>query len=299
MKIAILADIHANLAALHAVIADIDAWSPDLVVVAGDIVNRGPQSDACLDLVLRLRDERGWRVIAGNHEGYVLRYAADRARPDFPTSGPRYEFSRLIGWTYHQLADRTDAIAGLGDRLAVATPAGPLRVMHASVRHDRDGVLAGSTDEVLRGQIDLGAAVFCVGHTHMPFVRRVDATLLVNVGSVGLPFDGDTRAAYARLSLGRAGWGAEIVRVPYDRAATERAFMYGGAMEMIGPMAEIMLREIQTGRSLMFDFIPRYGEPIQTGVLSVEAAVRAFMDAYDSTELGMARQGNALPEMPF
>jgi predicted phosphodiesterase len=281
MKIAILADIHANLAALHAVIADIESWSPDMVVVAGDMVNRGPQSDECLDLVLRLRDERGWRVIAGNHEGYVLRHAAERARPDFPGSGPRYEFSRLFSWTYHQLADRTEAIAALPEGLDIPTPAGPLRVLHASVRHNRDGVLEGSSDEVLRGQIDPGAAVFCVGHTHMPFVRRVDGTLLVNVGSVGLPFDGDTRAAYARLSLGRAGWRAEIVRVAYDLAATERAFVHGGAMEMIGPMAEIMLRELQTGRSLMFDFIPRFSEPIQAGLVSVAAAVRAFMDGYD------------------
>jgi predicted phosphodiesterase len=277
MKIAILADIHANLAALLATIDDIDGWAPDAVIVAGDMVNRGPQSDECLDLVLRQRDERGWQVIAGNHEGYVLRYAADRARPDFPTSGPRYEFSRLIGWTYSQLADRLPAIAALPEQLGVATPAGAMRVLHASLRHNRDGVMATSSDAELREQIDTAAAVFCVGHTHMPFVRRVDDTLLVNVGSVGLPFDGDTRAAYAQLSLGRAGWGAEIRRVEYDLAATERAFVYGGAMESIGPMAEIMLREIQTGTSLMFDFLPRYNHPIHAGEICVADAVREFL----------------------
>jgi predicted phosphodiesterase len=277
MKIAILADIHANLAALHAVVEDIDSWSPDLVVVAGDVVNRGPQSDACLDLVLRLRDECGWRVIAGNHEGYILRYAADVARPGFPTSGPHYEFSRLIAWSYSQLTDRLSAIAALPDRFDLATPDGALHVLHASVRHDRDGVLAASSDEELREQINLAAAVFCVGHTHMPFVRRVDDTLLVNVGSVGLPFDGDTRAAYARLSLGHTGWSAEIRRVVYDLTATERAFVHGGALQAIGPMGQIMLRELQTGQSLMFDFLPRYNRPIHAGTISVEAAVREFL----------------------
>ncbi len=277
MKIAILADIHANLAALHATIDDIDGWSPDAVIVAGDMVNRGPQSDDCLNLVLRLRDERGWQVIAGNHEGYVLRYAADRARPDFPTSGPRYEFSRLIGWTYGQLADRIPAIAALGEQLDMATPGGAMRVLHASLRHNRDGVLANSSDAELRQQIDPAAAVFCVGHTHMPFVRQVDATLLVNVGSVGLPFDGDTRAAYARLSLGRAGWSAEIRRVAYDVAATAQIFVHGGAMESIGPMAEIMLRELRTGTSLIFDFLPRYNDPIHSGEISMADAVREFL----------------------
>ncbi|MEI7771011.1 MAG: metallophosphoesterase family protein [Chloroflexales bacterium] len=278
MKIAILADIHANLAALQATIDDIDGWSPDAVIVGGDIVNRGPQSDDCLDLVLRLRDQRGWQVIAGNHEGYVLRYAVDRARHDFPTSGPRYEFSRLIGWAYGQLADRIPAIAALPEQLEIATPAGAIRVLHASVRHNRDGVMAASSDAELRRQIDPAAAVFCVGHTHMPFVRRVDDTLVVNVGSVGLPFDGDTRAAYARLSLGHAGWGAAIRRVDYDLAATERVFVHGGAMESIGPMAEIMLRELQTGTSLMFDFLPRYDGPIHSGEISMANAVRDFLD---------------------
>ncbi len=278
MKIAILADIHANLAALQATIDDIDGWSPDAVIVAGDMVNRGPQSDDCLDLVLRLRDERGWQVIAGNHEGYVLRYAVDCARPDFPTSGPHYEFSRLIGWAYSQLSTRIPAIAALTEQVDIATPAGVMRVLHASLRHNRDGVLANSSDTELRQQIDPAAAVFCVGHTHMPFVRRVDDTLLVNVGSVGLPFDGDTRAAYARLSLGRAGWSAEIRRVTYDLSVTKRVFVQGGAMEAIGPMAEIMLREMQTGTSLMFDFLPRYNQPIHSGAITVADAVRQFLD---------------------
>ncbi|MBX0330883.1 metallophosphoesterase, partial [Oscillochloris sp. ZM17-4] len=133
MKIAVLADTHANLAALHAVIDDIDSWSPEAVIFAGDMVNRGPQSDTCLDLTLRMRDERGWRVIAGNHERYMLHYAQDVAGGAIPSSGPRYEFSRLIGWAYGQVADRIPAIAALPDRLELDTPAGPLRVMHASV----------------------------------------------------------------------------------------------------------------------------------------------------------------------
>lgn len=277
MKIAILADIHANLSALHAVVEDIESWSPDTVIVAGDIVNRGPQSDACLDLILRLRDERGWQVIAGNHEGYILRYAHDVTLPDFPTSGPRYEFSRLIGWAYAQLRDRLAALAALPERFDLDTSQGALYVLHASVRHNRDGVLAASDDAELRQQIDPAAAVFCVGHTHMPFVRRVDTTLVVNVGSVGLPFDGDTRAAYARLTLGRAGWNAEIRRVAYDLAATERVFISSGALEAIGPMAQIMLRELQTGESLMFHFLPRYSPAIHAGAISVADAVREFL----------------------
>ncbi len=67
-KIAVLADIHGNLPALEAVLADIDAQRPDEVLVGGDLVGRGPQGSA----VVRCIRERGWRAVRGNHEDYLL-----------------------------------------------------------------------------------------------------------------------------------------------------------------------------------------------------------------------------------
>lgn len=281
MKIAVLADIHANLVALQAVVADIEAWAPDEVIVAGDLINRGPDAVACLDLVLRLRRERGWRVIRGNHEGYVIRYDRDHRQPDFPTVGPRRDLSRMTGWTHAQVAQRIREIAALPEQLQLAVPAGPLVVYHASVRHDRDGVLRRSSDDELRQQIDPAAAIFCVGHTHMPFTRRVDDTLLVNVGSVGLPFDGDTRAAYAQLTDGAGGWRASIVRLPYDLAAAEWAYRESGMLDFVGPIGDLMLRELQTGSSLIFEFIPIYQDRLMAGAISLSAAVREFLARRD------------------
>lgn len=281
MKIAALADIHGNLAALQAVIDDIDRWAPDMVLVAGDTVNRGPQSDLCLDLVLRMRAERGWRVIRGNHERYVLQFDRERQLPDFPTSGPRHEINRIMGWTHGQVAGQIDAIAALPESMRLDVDGEALVVYHASVRHDRDGITGHSPDAELRAQIDPAATIFCVGHTHSPLTRRLGGTLVVNVGSVGLPFDGDTRAAYARLCRGRRGWRAEIVRVPYAVADTTRAFTQGGMQEAVGAHAPILLREIETGRSLMFEFVPAYYGRIVAGALSVDEAVREYLGRVD------------------
>ena len=63
MKLAVLADIHANLAALETVAAHVEAWQPDAVVVAGDVVNRGPQPAACLDMVLERQRDSGWLTV--------------------------------------------------------------------------------------------------------------------------------------------------------------------------------------------------------------------------------------------
>jgi predicted phosphodiesterase len=280
-KIAVLADIHGNLAALHALLEDLERWSPDLVIVAGDTVNRGPSSGDCLELVLRMVDERGWRVIRGNHERYVLTYDQDRLRPDFPTSGPRHEISRVIAWTHAQVARSIGAIAAMPTSVQLDLGGAPMAVYHASVRHDRDGVSRRSPPHELRAQIDPAAAVFCVGHTHVPFTRRLGATLVVNVGAVGLPFDGDTRAAYARLTRGRAGWRAQVVRLPYDVAATARVFRESGMLDAVGAHGPIMLREIQTGRSLLFDFVPAYYDRILSGAISVEEAVSEYLARAD------------------
>ena len=280
-KIAILADIHGNLAALHALIDDLESWSPDLVVVAGDTVNRGPDSGACLALVLRMADERGWRVIRGNHERYVLTYDRERQRSEFATAGPRHEISRALAWTHSQVLARVDRIADMPESLRIDLGGATLAVYHASVRHDRDGLTLHSPDEELRQQVDPAATVFCVGHTHVPFTRRLDGALVVNVGSVGLPFDEDRRAAYVRLTRGRAGWRARIVRLPYDVALTERAFRASGMLGAVGAQGHIMLREVMTGRSLLFDFVPAYYERILAGAISVDEAVAEYLARAD------------------
>ena len=70
-RVAILADIHGNLPALEAVRADLARVAPDVVIVAGDVINRGPQSKACLQAIRAT----GWTVLFGNHEDYVLKLA--------------------------------------------------------------------------------------------------------------------------------------------------------------------------------------------------------------------------------
>jgi hypothetical protein len=94
---------------------------------------------------------------------------------------------------------------------------------------------------------------------------------------VGLPFDGDTRLAYARLTRRRRGWQAQIVRVPYDVAATARRYAESGMLEAVGAHAHIMLRELQTGRSLLFDFVPTYHERVLAGAISLDEAVREYL----------------------
>ena len=126
MKIAILADVHGNLQALHAVCDDVDRWRPDAVLVAGDIVNRGPCSAECYDLVLARRERDGWIVIRGNHEEYVMeRACAGAPRPPDP-----YDVFAAVDWCRRSLGSRVAELAGLPTEASLPTPAGEVFMTH-------------------------------------------------------------------------------------------------------------------------------------------------------------------------
>jgi predicted phosphodiesterase len=278
MKLAVLADIHGNLVALAAVADDIARWSPDRVVVAGDIVNRGPCSDSCLQFVLDRVAAEGWGVIRGNHEDYVINVAR---HPELEPPGLEGAVRENVRWTRRQLGEAVELLPRLPERVSLEGPdGGELRVVHASMRHNRDNILVDTPDDLLRLQIAPAPAALVVGHTHRPLVRTVDQTLVVNVGSVGLPFDGDERASYGRLEW-REGWAARIERVPYDRERAMRDFAASGYLDQSGPIAALVYDEFLTARPRLFTFVERFREPVLAGSLSPEQAVRAYL-----TELG-------------
>jgi predicted phosphodiesterase len=283
MKLAILADIHANYAALRAVASHIDAWNPDVVLVNGDIVNRGPQPRACLEFVLERRQSHGWQLIQGNHEEYVLFFAARGEEFVFPPGDLRGEIRRGIEWTTRAVADYLPVIDALPRSIDLPAPDGSLvQATHASVRGNRDGIYADSPADEARRQISAEAQLFITAHTHVPVLRRLDETLIVNSGSVGLPFDGDTRASYAQVVWEAGHWQAAIIRLEYERSATERDFTESGLMDAAGPVGRLMLHEIQSARSLMFTFIPQYQQQVLSGAISLEDAVTACLEEADS-----------------
>jgi putative phosphoesterase len=279
MKLAVLADIHGNTRAFDTVAAHIDAWRPDHVVVAGDVINRGPCPRACLEAVLdRVRDS-GWRVVIGNHEQYVLGQVGTHPHP--PPGEDAYGPSR---WTLRQIGELHREIATWPFSIELNGPDGSLvRIAHASMRHTQDPLFTHTPDEVLRTVLgEPPPDVFCVGHTHVPFVRRVDKTLAVNAGAVGMPFDLDPRASYAQLEWRAGEWRTQIVRLTYDFAGAQRDFAETGYLEDAGPIAKLMLAEFQRSRGgFLFQWIQRYEQAVADGELTLEASVQRFIDEND------------------
>jgi putative phosphoesterase len=276
MKLAVLSDIHSNLVALQAVTYHIESWGADVVVVAGDLVNRGPRPAECLRFVQEKQHSCGWQVILGNHEEYVIKHA----KSGEPRSGPQFDVRRVSYWTYKQLGDDVSALEAMAFSHSLHAPdSGEVRLTHASMRSTRDGIYTNTTDEELRQQ--MGApppALFCVGHTHMPLVRRTKSTLVVNAGAAGLPFDGDVRASYAQLTWHSNRWEAAIVRVGYDVEQAERDFADSGFLEQGGPLAQLVLTELHTARSQLYQWAARYEGPVLAGKLTMEESVQQFIE---------------------
>ena len=275
MKIAVLTDIHANYRALETVIDHIERWNPDHVIIAGDIVNRGPRSECCQQKIEEKRLNDGWKVIRGNHEDYVI----ERDDPDDPKSGVLFDMYQPVHFAYHQLNQDTSFLRSLPNRMSMEFQnLGSIRICHASMLGNRVGIYPEDTSSKIKKKISPPPTVFITGHTHRSLIQRVNSTLIVNAGSVGLPFDGDTRAAYAQIIYHKRLWSAEIIRLEYNLQAAEKDFQDFGFFEGGGPLVNIILLELLTGLGQLYQWVSKYYSPIKNGEVTVAEATIKFLE---------------------
>lgn len=273
MKVAIFSDVQGNLPAMEEVVTRIQAWHPDLVVMDGDLVNRGPSSLACLERFDQLRHAHGWLPVKGNHESWVQR--CGRVAPKDALDA---EMRQFADWTYHQIQPRLAALEDWPDHLCFDAGArgGWVHVTHGTMTSNRQGITAGLADEEIRGTLPPDIDLFVTAHTHRPLERVLDGVPILNVGSVGSPFDGDPRGSYALLETREGGWHWEIVRFEYDRIQAERDFQDLGFIEGGGPLARILFEEWRRARLLM----PLWRRDFEPAVLAGERPLRPAVDAF-------------------
>jgi predicted phosphodiesterase len=280
MKIAIISDIHGHIHGFQAVLQDLDNWQPDHVLVAGDVVNRGPTPVACLEIVQERVERDGWQLVRGNHEDYVLNHT----KPDAHRSGPMFEFLQSSYWTFNSLNGHIPYIGAMPFQREIVGPDGRIvRAVHASMLANNIGIYEWTTDEQLREMVEPAPAVLAVGHTHIPLIREIDDTLVINAGSVGLPFDGDRRVSYARLEWDddKAGWQAQIVRLDFDYDQAEQDYYDTNYLEGAGPLAHLMLYEFKRAEGHLHRWMDKYVEIILKGEITMYDSVKWYMEAND------------------
>ena len=209
MRLAIVSDIHGNLTALDAVIADLERRGVDRVVQGGDLALMGHQGAEVVDRVRAL----GWPGIVGNTDELLWR---PQERGVQERKAPR--LAPLLRLLFDHYAPATAAQLG-DERMAWlrALPAehreGDVVVTHASPGDLWRAPGPGAQDPELEATYGPCAGALVVyGHIHRPYLRRLRRFAVANSGSVGSPFDGDPRASYLLVESGQG----QIVRVEYD-----------------------------------------------------------------------------------
>jgi predicted phosphodiesterase len=210
MRIAVVSDIHGNITAFEAVLADLRKMSPDVVLHGGDLADAGSSP---VEIVDRIRD-LGWQGVMGNTDEVLARPESLEVFAGQSSSPP------TLWEAIRQMAAVTRSMLG-EERLTwlrglprVKTQA-PIGLVHASPEDCWRAPGAEATDAELEAVYGpLGQPIVVHGHTHRPFVRRLERLrgFLVNTGSVGLPYDGDPRASYLLLD----GNTPSIRRVEYN-----------------------------------------------------------------------------------
>jgi len=208
MRIAIISDVHGNLTALDAVLADLRQQKPDLVFHGGDLPYGGSHPAEVIDCV-----QEGWKGVLGNTDEMLW---DNSARPALEASAPKLK--PLFKALFEVCGPATRKMIG-ESRLEW------LRHLPAELRHDNLVLMHASPGNVWRApmdtaddaelqntyaQVNAGIVVYC--HIHRPFIRKVGTMTVCNTGSVGSPYDGDPRSSYLLITDDQP----TIRRVAYD-----------------------------------------------------------------------------------
>jgi predicted phosphodiesterase len=208
VRIAVVSDIHGNLTAFEAVLADLKLTAPDLIFHGGDLADGG---SAPLEIVDRIRD-LGWPGVAGNTDEMLFDPASLQA---FAAQSPALagifaKIEEMAGWTRDRL--RSARLAWLRS-LPRCHVHDSVALVHASPETAWRAPAPDASDEELRRTYEpLSRPIAVYGHIHYPYVRTLGNLLVANSGSAGMPYDGDRRAAYLLID----GGSAQIRRVDYE-----------------------------------------------------------------------------------
>jgi predicted phosphodiesterase len=233
VRVLVIADVHGNLEALQAVLAD----PHDALICIGDMVGYGPEPAACVRRILN----EAQLVLRGNHD-HALATGAAPGSP--PTLEWLAEATLQLGVSQLLTTERL-ALAELPLRASQIIDGIPYHLVHATPTDPMYRYLEPTSDGWAREVREIGPEVLLVGHSHIQFRHHVAGRTIVSPGSVGQPRHGDPRAAYMVIEDGNFSFCRVAYRVERTVAALERSGIQG-------PAAAVLTQLLRTGEPSLF-----------------------------------------------
>jgi putative phosphoesterase len=224
MRIALISDLHGNIVSLEATLADIDRRGVDEIVCLGDVATLGPRPNDVIEILER----RGCRCVLGNHDDFMLDEELIRSYTDVPI------VVDAVDWCRDRLSkDEIAFLSRFEENIPVELGKNATAFwFHGSPRSHMEDLLATTPPELLDEALcGSRATVLAGGHTHIQMLRQHHGMLLVNPGSVGMPFREYAcggpphilpHAEYAIVDASEGSVGVTLCRVDVDRDRLRR-----------------------------------------------------------------------------
>ena len=218
MKIAVVSDIHSNLEALTEVLKEIESIKVDAIYCLGDIVGYGPKPNECINLIKSVTD----KVVVGNHDSAVINQTDMMLFNSYARESTEWTRRMITDENYEYLLKLPLKISENDLLFVHSTPLIPEDWNYILTQHSAEKHFNYFTEQ----------ACF-IGHSHRPeMFRSIDDRLIINVGSVGQPRDGNSKASFVVYGVDNGEY--ELIRKEYDIKSVYKDIVKAGLNEFLG-----------------------------------------------------------------
>jgi len=268
MRIALISDNHANLAATEAVVDAAQRAGASRLLVAGDVLSTGPDPVATVACLIAA----GATMIRGNNDDELV----DCYRGAIPAGWQKGLQWAPRRWSAQRLdSDTVDYVASLPEQRTIQIPGtASIRLVHGSPRHIGEPLMpdpphpsgrlyrrVGMSMYRHRPRLaseavtEIDEPVLATGHTHIAYTQRTGGRLVVNGGAVGMPVNDDGFAEWALLTWKDGRWEAALQRTDYGATKTIKRYQELGYAEAAGPIGRLFMHEVATGHCGILHFL--------------------------------------------
>jgi putative phosphoesterase len=209
-NIYVFSDLHANKAALDAVLSDVDMhdFSRSIKIFAGDYINFGPWPNETISFIRSLTNAL---FVIGNQDQYIL----DENNSKISSSVNDERIIEHLNWTRNQISkENMEWLRSLQVIRRMDVDNRKIIIFHGDYENTEKGLPNENLERI-------GEEIIICGHIHKPYKKEIANKIIINPGSVGDPLDGDNRASYAKIEISSDNLNVEYRRINYDISLIE------------------------------------------------------------------------------